>query len=295
MAQPGLAKDRLMAIRRSGPQWLLILIPVLFLTVFFLVPFLYAVLVSFVERFPGGSLRSLTTDHYSTLARSFYFDYVISTVSFGFQVTLITLLVGYPVALFMVGRGGLQYRLILLAVITPLLVGVVPRTVGWTILLGVDGLFNRLIQTLGLSSEPIQLLYTRNAAVVGTVHVVLPFMVLSIASVLSGISRSLHEASSSLGATSWQSFWRVTFPLSLPGVTVGSALVFCLAVGAYITPVVLGGGKVKLLGPLAYEQFMSIVNWPLGSAVAVVLTVIALGVVSVVPATVAWWMRRAGR
>ena len=249
--------------------------PLAFLSVFFVVPLIVIAFVSLATNFPG-TVSSLTLSNYSLLWHGFYVEYIIGTVEYGLEVVIITLLIGYPIALYMVRRGGAEYQLILLAVVTPLLVGVVPRTVGWTILLGVEGSVNQLLVGSGLIQQPAQMLYTPGAAIAGMVQVLLPFMVLSIVSSLSTISPSLGEAASGLGATPWQAFRKVTLPLSSRGMGVGCALVFSLAIGAYITPVVLGGGKMKLLGPLAYDQFTSIVNWPLGSAVSMSLLGIGL-------------------
>ena len=172
-------------------------------------------------------------------------------------------------------------------VISPLLVGVVVRTVGWTILFGTEGFLNQALRGIGLTTAPLQILYTPFAAVVGMVHVLLPFMVLSIISVLAGLNRSLEEAARSLGAGGLRVFLRVTLPLSMRGVSVGCVLVFALSIGAYLTPVLLGGGRIRLLSPLIYEEINSLVDWSLGATLSMVLLVAGVGVVASVPWLVA--------
>jgi putative spermidine/putrescine transport system permease protein len=266
---------------RGGERWH-VAVPVTFLVLFFVAPFLLLLAISFTKGFPMLWQPSLDTYH-TLLQKSYYLNFFSTTLAFGAAVTAACAIFGYPIAYFLVKIAKRSYSILLLAVVSPLLVGVVVRTIGWTIMLGAEGTVNWALALTGLSDRPVQLLYTPGAAVVGMVHVLLPFMVLSTASVLSTLDRSLEEAASSLGASGARVFWRVTFPLSLAGVAVGCVLVFSLSIGAYLTPVLLGGGKLRLVAPLIYDDVSSIVDWSMASALAVVLLFVGLGVLLFVP------------
>jgi putative spermidine/putrescine transport system permease protein len=260
--------------------------PLLFMLAFFVGPLLGLLAVSLTTGFPLTITPSLAT-YAEALLDSYYLGYIGTTLLFGATVTLLCLLLGYPFAYFMARFAGTSYDVLLLAVISPLLVGVVVRTVGWTILFGTEGFLNQALRGIGLTTAPLQILYTPFAAVVGMVHVLLPFMVLSIISVLAGLNRSLEEAARSLGAGGLRVFLRVTLPLSMRGVSVGCVLVFALSIGAYLTPVLLGGGRIRLLSPLIYEEINSLVDWSLGATLSMVLLVAGVGVVASVPWLVA--------
>jgi len=196
-------------------------VPVGFLLIFFFLPLILIVLVSFTSSFPSASITLTTSNYVQFFGSSLYRAYLLTTIVYGLEVTVLCLLMGYPLAYYMVRQRGLVYQITLLAVIAPLLVGVVPRTVGWIAVLGTEGVINNILLGLHLSRRPLTLLYNPTAAVVGLAHVLLPFMVLSIASVLSLIDRSLREAAQNLGAGELQIFRRITIPLSLHGVAVG--------------------------------------------------------------------------
>ena len=255
--------------------------PLGFLAAFFVVPFVLLIAVSFTEGYPLAATASLGS-YRELFVSAFYRSYLTTTLTFGIVVTSACLVIGYPLAYFLVRHARRSYSLLLIIVVSPLLVSVVARTVGWTIMLGNEGLVNRLVLALGLVDQPLQMLFTPGAAVIGMVHVLLPFMVLSLASVLSGLDRSLEEAALSLGADRLRVFWRVTFPLSLRGVAVGCLLVFLLAVGAFVTPVLLGGGKIRLLAPMIYNQIINVVDWSLGSAMAIVLMLAGFAVLAAI-------------
>lgn len=256
--------------------------PLGFLATFFVVPLLLLLGVSFTVGFPLDLVPSLGS--YSQLfSNAFYRSYLATTLVFGVTVTALCLVIGYPLAYFLVRKAKRSYSLLLVAVVSPLLVSVVARTVGWTIMLGNEGVVNSILLFFGIVDRPVQILFTPFAAVVGMVHVLLSFMVLSLASVLSGLDRSLEEAALSLGADRARVFWRVTFPLSLRGVGVGCLLVFLLAIGAFVTPVLLGGGKIRLLAPMIYDQIINVVDWSLGSAMSIILMLAGVLVLALVP------------
>jgi putative spermidine/putrescine transport system permease protein len=165
----------------------------------------------------------------------------------------------------------------MILVISPLLVGVLIRTYGWMILLQDTGLINQLLQAMGMKRLP--LMYNQTGALIGLVHVFIPFMVLSLTGSIQGIDPELEMAARSLGAGAWRTFWRVTFPLSLPGVLAGTVLVFVLAISSYVIPSLLGGFTVLTVPILVVRTITELFNWPGGSAFAILFFAITLALV----------------
>ncbi len=256
----------------------------------FLYPLANMAGLSVRTKFPGA--WSYTAEHYTKFATDPYFLRVTQTTFLlAIGVTVLTVVVGYPVAYYFVRSRSRYKHLIFLAVISPLLVSIVVRTIGWTIILGNEGLVNGLLRGLGLVREPLALMNNVWAVMVGLVHVLLPFMILSIASVLGKIDPALEESAAILGANPARTFWRVTLPLSIQGIAAGSILVFCLTIGAYITPWWLGRGKVLLFSTTIYDQILVIIDWPFGSAAAMMLVAATLAILLLYFALI----RRVGR
>lgn len=234
-------------------------------------PFLTMLGMSFQDRYPDPS--AITLQHYETVLTDWYFLRItLRTFALGFVVTLITAVMGYPVAWYLVKSQSRWKHLVFLAVISPLLVSVIVRTIGWTIILGNEGLINAMLLGLGMIEEPLRLMQSFWSVVVGMVHILLPFMVLSISTVISKIDRSYVEAASVLGAGPVRNFLKITLPLSAQGIAAGSVIVFCLTVGAFVTPVMLGRGQVTVLANTVHDQMVVLVDWPTGAAIAMVLT-----------------------
>jgi len=166
-----------------------------------------------------------------------------------------------------------------LAIISPLLISVVVRSIGWLILLGREGVVNQLFQALQLIQEPRQLLFNFTAVVIGEVNILLPFMVLSISTSLSQIPASLEEAAAVMGAGTLRQFAYITLPLSAPGLISGSVIVFVLTMGSYVTPQMLGGGKVNVITTDIYSRVMVDFEWPMGSALAIITLLCTISVV----------------
>jgi putative spermidine/putrescine transport system permease protein len=207
----------------------------------------------------------------------FYLDIVLRTFRVSLITTVVTLLVGYPLALQMSRASERVRGLITLAILSPLLISVVVRSFGWLVILGRNGLLDSLLALFGI--HDFNIMYTETAMVVGMVNVFLPYLVLSVVASLQSIDPALPRAAASLGATRWKVFLRVVLPLSLPGVTVGSMIVFCLASSAFVTPALLGGAALKVMSVLAYQQTMVLQNWPLAAAIAFSLLAVVLAVV----------------
>src|SRR5699024_1994230 len=161
-------------------------------------------------------------------------------------------------------------------VVLPLLMGNPVRVAGWLVLLGDRGVVNAALLNFGVLSEPIQLLYTDFAVIIGTVSVQLPFMIITLQSVIESINPSLEEAALGLGANYWNVFKRVLLPLATPGIVVGTILCFMMGMNAYATPVLIGGPTFHMMAPKVYEQITKANNWPFGSAMAVILMVSTL-------------------
>lgn len=246
---------------------------VVLLSSLFFYPLFHTLELSFRNTYPGAF--SYTLEHYVRVTTSPYFAKVaVTTFSLALTVTAICAVLGYPVALFLARSRSRLRPYVFLGVVAPLLVNVVARTVGWTIVLGSEGLINSLLQLFGF--EQLQLMSSFWSVVVGMVHVLLPFMILSISSVLQQIDVALEETAELLGASPTKVFLLVTLPLSIHGVVAGSVIVFCLTIGAYVTPFWLSNGKVLTFSSTIYQQALVVGDLPLASAAAFVLVFAAL-------------------
>lgn len=201
----------------------------------------------------------------------YYQGVMATTLVMALVCTALTLLLGYPAAYRLARTHSRWKSLWTVLTLVPLLVGNVVRVAGWVALLGNNGLVNGLLRTLGLINEPLRLIYTPGAVAIGTVAVVLPYMILTLASVIEGIPRGVEEAAANLGATNWTVFRRVVWPLALPGTVAGCVLVFILCMNTYATAVLLGGARFKMMAPAVYDQFSTGTNWPFGAALAFIL------------------------
>jgi putative spermidine/putrescine transport system permease protein len=185
--------------------------------------------------------------------------------------TFFCLVLGYPTA-YLLARSKSHYKtLMIMLVVMPLFVGNAVRAAGWIVVFGHQGFLNAALVWLGLISEPLEIMYTTTAVIVGITAFNLPFMVLTLQSVIEGIPESLEEAALGMGAGPLRAFRRVTLPLSLNGIAAGTILCFILAMNAYATPVLLGGPRFQMMAPLVYDQISQQSNWPLGSALAFIL------------------------
>jgi putative spermidine/putrescine transport system permease protein len=221
--------------------------------------------------------HTFSLDNYLRAATDPYYQQVILlTLGIALLCTALTLVIAYPAA-YWVGRLESRWKsLIVIATLFPLLVGNVVRSAGWMALFTRDGLINVGLLRSGLIGEPLQLIYTPKAVVFGIVSVVLPYMILTIASVIESIPRDLEDAASNLGASSLKTFWRVILPLSAPGVAAGCVLVFVLCMNTYATAVLLGGPRFKMMAPAIFDQFVRGNNWPMGATLAFMLLAVTM-------------------
>ncbi|MDI6870571.1 MAG: ABC transporter permease [Bacillota bacterium] len=248
----------------------------------FVIPLLVLFRYSFYPFVPGqGLVTGFVLKNYSKfLFDSYYLEILVRTLWLGFLVAFFALLLGYPLALFLAKSNSRFKTVLLILVVLPLLSSAVIRTYGWMILLGTNGLVNKLLLQLGLVSAPVKFMYTLRGVVVALTEVLLPFMVLTLVPVIRNIDRSLEEAALGLGASKLRTFLTVVFPLSLPGVAAGSIFVFVLAISSFVTPSLMGGPSVRVMSSLVREQAISLLNWPFAAAVSLVLLVVVTTLVA---------------
>jgi putative spermidine/putrescine transport system permease protein len=253
----------------------------LLLLVAFLVPVGMMVPTSFRPYTPlVGIGRGFTAGHYAKLVSDLYYLQIIGrTLALGLIVTLLTLVIGYPVA-FLLARSRSRWRhWLTILVVFPLLLNLVVRTFGWIALLAQNGLVNQALQALGLVETPVRLLFNFAGLLIGLTHIFLPFMVLVLIGAIQNIPRDVEDAARVLGASWGSTFLRVTLPLSAPGILSGAILVFVLTISALVTPRLLGGPTYRVMSTLIYDEFLQLLNWPSGSAMALLLTAMVLALI----------------
>ncbi|OHX14981.1 ABC transporter permease [Chromobacterium sphagni] len=268
-------------------KWALSWPPLLYLVLFFLIPSLIMLVAAFRQPGDYGGLAplftiedgqrvwQLTLDNFHRLVEEpLYIELFIKSAGYALTTTVVCLLMAYPLA-WLIARSGKKYRdLLLLLVILPFWSNFLIRIYAWMIILGPQSAFtkalNLALTTLGF--EPVRLLFTSFAVIVGLVYVHLPFMVLPLYANLEKHDMALLDAAQDLGANAWQRFWRVTWPLSLPGVFAGSALVFIPALGMFAIPDILGGTESIMIGNLIKQQILDTRDWPFGSVLSIMLT-----------------------
>lgn len=264
------------------PKSVFLLLPSLLLLIgFFVLPYISMVVMSFripstTSAFaPGYTIANYT----KILGDSYYLELLAQTLLLGVIISAICLLIGYPVAYHLVRTTSRYKGLLYACIISPLLVGVVVRCYGWTILLANNGLINQAAKGSKLFPGGLKLMYNSFGVSIGLVHVLLPFMILPLMNTIQSIDPALEEAARSLGASKVRSFFRVTLPLSLPGIQSGVILVFMLTISAYVIPVLLGAMKFKILSTIVIQLLIDGFLWPSGAALALVLS--AAGAISV--------------
>ncbi|HKQ23241.1 MAG TPA: ABC transporter permease [Burkholderiales bacterium] len=292
------------APRNRLHKWLITGPPLGYLLLFFAIPVLIMVVASF--RNPGefgglaplffedeaGAHLDLTAENYVRFFSDFlYTQLFIKSFAYATITTLVCLVLAYPLSM-LIARSPKRHRdLLVLLVILPFWSNFLIRVYAWMIILGPQSVFvralNHFIGIFGF--EPVSLLFTPFAVIVGLVYVHLPFMVLPLYANLEKHDPALLDAAQDLGANAWQRFWRVTFPLSLPGVYAGAALVFIPALGIFAIPDILGGTEGIMIGNVIKQQFLDTRDWPFGSVLSMVLTVMAVGLAGLA----AWVGRRA--
>jgi putative spermidine/putrescine transport system permease protein len=262
---------------------LLALPATLYMVAAFAIPLLLLLITSVTT--PQG--LSLAT-YREFLADPFSWKVLGNTLETALKVTLVALVIGYPMAFALARSSGVVQIILLVALILPLSVGVVVKAFSWSILLRSNGVLNSALVNLGIVEQPIRLIFTETGLLIGAVNVFLPFMVLPIYSVVKMIDTRYVEAASTLGASPWHSFRKITLPLTVPGIIAGVSFVFSMAVSMYVIPTLLIGERYQTLSTIIARSFLFMRDRPRGATVAVILLLIALAVVFLS----AWLARR---
>ena len=258
--------------RRTVGAHLLLLPAYLWLGLFFLLPLAIIVYYSVTVRGPLGlSEPVFTLEHYARLWDPLYLRILWRSFGLAALTTVISIIVAYPFA-YALARAPQRWKMFLLLLsVIPFWTNFLIRTYAWMVILRSNGLINTALMSLGLIEQPLSLLFTPGAVLLGLVYGFLPFMILPIYASIDRLEPSLLEAASDLGARPWQTFLRVTLPLTAPGIAAGVLLVFVPVLGMFVIPDLMGGAKVTLIGNLIQNQFLSARNWQFGSAASVVL------------------------
>ncbi len=274
---------------------LVIIVPYLWLLFFFLIPFVivfkislsqtaismppYTPVLGFGEGLSGlwSQLREMGLDNYLWLTEDpLYFNAYVESLWIAGVSTLLTLLVGYPIAYGMARAPASLRPTLLMLVILPFWTSFLIRVYAWIGILKPEGLLNQLLLTLGVIDTPLVIMNTHTAIFIGIVYSYLPFMILPLYSSLEKMDYSLIEAAQDLGCPPTSAFWKITFPLSLPGVIAGCMLVFIPAVGEFVIPDLLGGSQTLMIGRTLWNEFFANRDWPVSSAVAVILLLLLI-------------------
>jgi spermidine/putrescine transport system permease protein len=269
----------------KGRGWSLglagLLTPVtIWLGLFFLVPLLLILVYSFgTSGVYGGITLGFNPGNYLKVFEPLYLEIVARSLFIAALTTLLCLALGYPLAYFIVFKGSRWRNALILLVMVPFWTSLLIRAYAWVVILGGNGLANRTLQFFGITDEPLTLIFTPQAVLMGMVYSYLPFMVLPLYAALEKFDTRLKEAAQDLGASRWQTFRRVTVPLSMPGVIAGSILVFIPSAGEFVIPDLLGGSRTVLTGNLIQQQFGQARDWAFGSALSVMLGVLMIGAI----------------
>lgn len=265
---------------RRAPYWLAAPGLLVFLGLV-IIPLGMTVLLSFYDWGQyKGIVPEFTLKNWAEIATdSYFFEIFLRTFRIAVLVTLATILIGVPEA-YILNRMSPAWRsAFLLVVIGPLLVSVVARTLGWALLLGSTGLVNQGLIALGLTSTPLEFMFTETGVVIALTHVLIPFMILAVWASLQRLDPQIENAAMSLGA-GWLTIWRrVILPQIVPGILSGAIIVFALAASAFASPAIIGGRRLKVAATLAYDEFLNTLNWPLGAAVATLLLVALVAII----------------
>jgi putative spermidine/putrescine transport system permease protein len=256
--------------RRFRPLILLLAPVLIFLAIFFLWPLSSMLLRSVTDPAP-------TLAHYKRLlAEPVYLEVMLVTFEIALYTTVGALLLGYPLAYCLSGLSRQTATLLMTIVIVPYFTSVLVRTYAWMVLLGSEGIVNQMLISLGVVNTPLRLMYNRFGVLLGMIYILLPYMVLSLYSVMRGIDRGLLRAADSLGAPRFTAFRRIFLPLSMPGVAAGCLLVFILSLGFFITPALMGSQQDAMISMIIEQQVETYFDWGFAAALSAVLLVVTL-------------------
>ncbi len=252
-----------------------------YLAVFLLLPFIIVLLLAFSSAEGPGEAGEFTLRHFREIVDPVYLTVLWRSLRLALLTTVLCLVIGYPAAWAISNLEKSRQVLALIILVIPSWINLLIKNYAWIVILRREGVVNVILQGTGLSSEPLNLLFTEGAVLVGLVHSYLAFMVLPIYAALERIDRRLVEAGRDLGAKGWRLFRTVILPQSLGGVIVGCVFVFVLALGSFVTPDLLGGARGMMIGNLIQNQLLQVRNWPFGAALSVTLVAAVLAAVVV--------------
>ena len=240
---------------------------VAWLVAFMIAPCLLILSYAFFQRGMWGGIEySFTLENFVRVVDPLYAKIFLTSARIAGLATLLAILIAYPAAYAISRAPRMRQPMLLFFAVLPFWSNYLIRTYAWMVLLNREGLINNLLRWFGYQGEPLSLLYTEGAVIVGLVYNYLPFVILAIYSTLSRLNPELMEASRDLGGGPIRTFWRVTLPLTLPGVAAGGVFVFVLSIGNFVTPALLGGGRFQMIGNVVYDQFLTANDWPFGAA-----------------------------
>jgi len=256
---------------------LLILPGAAWLTLFLVVPCALVLVYAFVTRgVYGGIVWTFSLESLERVFDEVYIAIFLTSARIALAAAVVSLLIGYPAA-YAISRLPARWQLpVLFLVILPFWSNYLIRTYAWIVLLNRTGLVNEGLLNLGLIAKPLDILYTESAIVTGLVYNYLPFVILSVFSSIQRLNLEVLEASEDLGAPPWRTFLRITLPLTMPGIVAGGVFVFVLSIGNFVTPTLLGGGQVKMVGNVIYDQFTAARDWPFGAALSLSLIAVMM-------------------
>jgi spermidine/putrescine transport system permease protein len=249
----------------------------IYLFILVVLPLILVTILSFLSRGTYGQVEfKFNLTNYTRLFDPLYGKIVLFSLGVGMGTTVICLLVGYPLAYFLAHAPAKQRSLLLFLILLPFWTNFIIRIFAWMIILRSGGVLDSLLQWLHITQEPLNLLYTPTAVMIGMVYEYLPFVVLPLYTSLEKIENSLLEAAADLGAPPWKAFLRVTLPLSVPGMIAGTILTFIPAMGMFVVPDILGGAKTILIGNVIRNQFLTARDWPFGAAASMILMLLTM-------------------
>lgn len=263
-----------LALGRTGTAAALLLPIAIINVIGFILPVLNLARMSFNEALAGGGVREAFTlvNWTGLFGDSFYVELIVNSIMVSLGITLATLVVSYPIALYLHRSSGRWRTFLTVLVISPLLTSAVVRTYGWIVLLADQGPIVSSIAALGIT--PPRLMFNTTGVIIGLTEILMPYMILSLLAGFGRLDPRVEEAAMTLGAPPAKIFWRVILPLTLPGIALGCLLCFVLAVSSFITPKLLGGGRVFLLATEIYDQAIVTLNWPLAATLSMLVLII---------------------
>ncbi|MDP4795445.1 MAG: ABC transporter permease [Rhodospirillales bacterium] len=260
-------------IREHGGSVALSLPTVIFLLILFAVPVVQLMLLSF---------QSGTFEHYEkAFTDELYVTVLLNTFEIALLVTVISFFLAYPLAYFLIVAQPLWRNIGMFCLLMPFWTSILVRTYAWMAILGRRGIINEALLSLGIIDAPLSLLYNTSSVLIGMVHVLMPYMVFPLYAVMRRVDPNLMQAAYGLGAPNWRAFLRVYFPMTMPGVLAGASLVFILSMGFFITPVLLGGGRVTMIAVLIEQFVTELLDWEFAGALSMALLTFTLVVYSI--------------